>query len=182
MSIQNLALQGKHNTYNSMAAGITAKLKNIRNKNLQESLAEFQTLPHRMEKVATIGGVQYINDSKSTNVNSTYFALDSINRPIIWIAGGKDKVNDYTSIKSMVGTKVKAIICLGLNNLSLHESFGNLVPTMIDTYSAEEAGEIAQRYAEPGDVVMLSPACASFDLFENYEDRGDKFKRAVNEL
>lgn len=182
MTLRNLALQGKHNTYNSMAAGITAKLKNIRNKNLQESLAEFQTLPHRMEKVATIGGVQYINDSKSTNVNSTYFALDSINKPIIWIAGGKDKGNDYESIKSMVGTKVKAIICLGLNNLSLHESFGNLVPTMIDTYSAEEAVEIAQRYAEPGDVVMLSPACASFDLFENYEDRGDKFKNAVNEL
>lgn len=182
MTLRNLALQGKHNTYNTMAAGITSKLKSIRNKNLQESLAEFQSLPHRMEQVATIGGIQYINDSKSTNVNSTYFALDSVNRPIIWIAGGKDKGNDYESIKAMVGTKVKAIICLGLNNLSLHESFGSLVPNMFDTYSAEEAVEIAQRYAEPGDTVMLSPACASFDLFENYEDRGDKFKNAVNEL
>lgn len=182
MSIRNLALQGKHNTYNTMAAGIAAKLMNIRNKNLKESLMEFQSLPHRMEKVSTIGGVQYINDSKSTNVNSTYFALDSINKPIIWIAGGKDKGNDYSAIQKLVSNKVKAIICLGLNNMSLHENFGSLVPSIIDTYSAEEAVEMAQRIAEAGDVVLLSPACASFDLFENYEDRGNKFKNAVYEL
>jgi len=182
MSIRNLALQGKHNTYNSMAAGIASKLMNIRNKNLKESLAEFQELPHRMEKVATIGGVQYINDSKSTNVNSTYFALDSINKPIVWIAGGKDKGNDYSSIEKMIANKVKAIICLGLNNTSIIESFGKFVPTILETYSAEEAVEMAQRIAESGDVVLLSPACASFDLFENYEDRGNKFKNAVNEL
>lgn len=182
MSIRNLALQGKHNTYNSMAAGIAAKLMNIRNKNLKESLAEFQSLPHRMEKVSTIGGIQYINDSKSTNVNSTYFALDSINKPIVWIAGGKDKGNDYSSIEKLVGDKVKAIICLGLNNSSILHSFGKLVPTIMETYSADEAVEMAQRIAEPGDVVLLSPACASFDLFENYEDRGNKFKNAVYEL
>lgn len=182
MSIRNLALQGKHNTYNSMAAGIAAKLMNIRNKNLKESLTEFQELPHRMEKVATIGGIQYINDSKSTNVNSSYFALDSINKPIVWIAGGKDKGNDYSSIEKMVANKVKAIICLGLNNTSIIENFGKLVPTVMESYSAEEAVEMAQRIAEAGDVVLMSPACASFDLFENYEDRGNKFKNAVYEL
>lgn len=182
MSIRNLALQGKHNTYNSMAAGIASKLMNIRNKNLKESLTEFQNLPHRMEKVATIGGIQYINDSKSTNVNSTYFALDSINKPIVWIAGGKDKGNDYSSIEKMVANKVKAIICLGLDNTSIQNSFGKLVPTILETYSAQEAVEMAQRIAEAGDVVLLSPACASFDLFENYEDRGNKFKNAVYEL
>lgn len=182
MSIRNLALQGKHNTYNSMAAGIAAKLMNIRNKNLKESLMEFQSLPHRMEKVATIGGIQYINDSKSTNVNSTYFALDSINKPIVWIAGGKDKGNDYSSIEKLVANKVKAIVCLGLNNTSIINSFGKVVPNILETYSAEEAVEMAQRIAEAGDVVLLSPACASFDLFENYEDRGNKFKNAVYEL
>lgn len=182
MSLRSLALQGKHNTYNTMAAGITAKLKNIRSNSLKESLAEFQTLPHRMEKVATIGGVQYINDSKSTNVNSTYFALDSINKSIIWIAGGKDKGNDYSSLKGLVQHKVKAIICLGLNNQSLHDAFGKLVPTMIDTYSAQEAVEVAQRLSDIDDVVLLSPSCASFDLFDSYEDRGNKFKQAVNEL
>jgi len=182
MSIRNLALQGKHNTYNSMAAGIASKLMNIRNKNLKESLTEFQNLPHRMENVATIGGIQYINDSKSTNVNSTYFALDSINKPIVWIAGGKDKGNDYSSIEKMVANKVKAIICLGLNNTSIQNNFGKLVPTILETYSAQEAVEMAQRIADAGDVVLLSPACASFDLFENYEDRGNKFKNAVYEL
>ncbi len=182
MTLRSLALQGKHNTYNSMAAGISAKLTSIRNKNLKESLTEFQSLPHRMEKVATIGGIQYINDSKSTSVNSTYFALESISRPIIWIAGGKDKGNDYSSINNLVETKVKAIVCLGLNNGAVHEAFGKTKSIIIDTYSAEEAVEVAQRLAEAGDVVLLSPACASFDLFENYEDRGNKFRKAVNEL
>lgn len=182
MTLRSLALQGKHNTYNSMAAGIASKLMNIRNKNLKESLAEFQSLPHRMESVATIGGIQYINDSKSTNVNSTYFALDSINKPIIWIAGGKDKGNDYEAIKNLVATKVKAIVCLGLDNTNIHEHFGKHSSKIINTYSAQEAVEAAQRIAESGDAVLLSPACASFDLFENFEDRGDKFKKAVNEL
>ena len=182
MTLRSLALQGKHNTYNTMAAGIAAKLMNIRNKNLKESLTEFQALPHRMENVATVGGVQYINDSKATNVNSTYFALDTINKPIVWIAGGKDKGNDYSSLQSLVQGKVKAIVCLGLNNESIHKAFGKHVPTIIDTFSASEATSIAQRLAEIGDVVLLSPSCASFDLFDSYEERGDKFKQAVNQL
>jgi len=182
MTLRSLALQGKHNTYNTMAAGIAAKLMNIRNKNLKDSLTEFQALPHRMENIATIGGIQYINDSKATNVNSTYFALDSINKPIIWIAGGKDKGNDYSSIQNLVQTKVKAIVCLGLNNTAIHEAFGKFVPTIIDTYSASEATDVAQRLAEAGEVVLLSPSCASFDLFDSYEDRGNKFKNAVYQL
>ncbi len=182
MTLRSLALQGKHNTYNTMAAGIAAKLMNIRNKNLKESLTEFQALPHRMENVATVGGIQYINDSKATNVNSTYFALDSVNKPIVWIAGGKDKGNDYKTLQSLVQTKVKAIVCMGLNNTAIHEAFGKHIPTIIDTYSASEATDVAQRLAESGDVVLLSPSCASFDLFDSYEDRGDKFKQAVNQL
>jgi len=182
MTLKSLALQGKHNTYNTMAAGITAKLMGIRNKNLQESLSEFQTLPHRMEKVATIEGIQYINDSKATNINSTYYALDSINKPIVWIAGGKDKGNDYNSIMNLVESKVKAIVCLGIDNSALHQAFGKHIPIIADTYSAAEAVEVARKLAEVGDVVLLSPSCASFDLFENYEDRGDKFKNAVAEL
>ena len=182
MTLRSLALQGKHNTYNTMAAGIASKLMNIRNKNLKESLTEFQALPHRMEKVATISGIEYINDSKATNVNSTYFALDSINKPIIWIAGGKDKGNNYSTIEKLVQSKVKAIVCMGLNNMAIHEAFGKNVPTIIDTFSAAEAVETARRLADIDDVVLLSPACASFDLFESYEDRGDKFKAAVYEL
>lgn len=132
--------------------------------------------------MTTVGGVQYINDSKSTNVNSSYFALESVNKPIVWIAGGKDKGNDYSSLEKMVASKVKAIVCLGLNNVNLHEKFGKVVPTILDAYSASEAVDMAQRIADPGDVVLLSPACASFDLFENYEDRGQQFKNAVYEL
>ena len=182
MTLKRLALQGKHNTYNTMAAGITGKLENIRNKNLKESLTEFQALPHRMEKVSTIGGIQYINDSKATNINSTYFALDSINKPIIWIAGGKDKGNDYSIIKGFVQDKVKAIVCLGLNNTKFHEEFASLVPTIVDTYSAAEAVDVARKLAQSGEVVLLSPSCASFDLFDSYEDRGNQFKNAVYEL
>ena len=182
MTLRSLALQGKHNTYNTMAAGIASRLMNIRNKNLKDSLTEFQALPHRMEKVATIGGIEYINDSKATNVNSTYFALESINKPIVWIAGGKDKGNNYKSIEKLVQSKVKAIVCMGLNNTAIHEAFGKHIPTIIDTYSAAEAVEAAQRLADIDDVVLLSPACASFDLFDSYEDRGDKFKAAVNQL
>ncbi len=182
MTLRSLALQGKHNTYNTMAAGIAAKLMNIRNKNLKESLTEFQALPHRMEDVETIGGIQYINDSKATNVNSTYFALDSVNKPIVWIAGGKDKGNDYSSLQSLVQSKVKAIVCLGLNNTAIHEAFGKHIPIIIDTFSATEATDVAQRLAEAGDAVLLSPSCASFDLFDSYEERGNKFKEAVYQL
>ncbi|OYT17426.1 MAG: UDP-N-acetylmuramoyl-L-alanine--D-glutamate ligase [Bacteroidetes bacterium 4572_77] len=182
MSLKSLALQGKHNTYNTMAAGIPSKLERVRNASMKESLKEFQSLEHRMEQVATIGGVQYINDSKATNINSVFFALDTLNKNIIWIAGGKDKGNDYGVIKSLVQEKVKAIICLGLNNTSIIEAFKKDVPNIRETYSASEAVEAAQKLANAGDVVLLSPACASFDLFDNYQDRGDQFKNAVNEL
>ena len=182
MTLKELALQGKHNIYNSMAAGVVGKLQNIRNKSIKDSLSEFQNVGHRMQSVATIGGVEYINDSKATNVNSTYFALDSIRRPIIWIAGGKDKGNDYSSLDELVQNRVKAIICLGLDNQKIMQHFGKFVPNIIQTYSASEAVEEAQKIAEVGEVVLLSPACASFDLFEDYEERGNRFIDAVNEL
>jgi len=182
MTLKELALQGKHNIYNSMAAGVAGKLQDIRNKSIKDSLAEFQNVDHRMQFVAKIGGVEYINDSKATNVNSTYFALDSIKRPIIWIAGGKDKGNDYSSLDSLVSSRVKAIICLGLDNQKIIAHFGEKIPHIVQTYSAFEAVEEAQKYAEQGDVVLLSPACASFDLFEDYQERGNKFIDAVNEL
>lgn len=182
MTLKELALQGKHNIYNSMAAGVVGKLQNIRNKNIKDSLAEFQNVNHRMQSIATIGGVEYINDSKATNVNSTYFALDSIRRPIIWIAGGKDKGNDYSSLDSLVESRVKAIICLGLDNQKIMQHFGKIIPNIIQTYSAAEAVDEAQKLAEAGEVVLLSPSCASFDLFEDYEERGNRFIDAVNEL
>ncbi|HAG16523.1 MAG TPA: UDP-N-acetylmuramoyl-L-alanine--D-glutamate ligase [Bacteroidales bacterium] len=182
MTLKEMALQGKHNIYNSMAAGVVGKLQNIRNNSIKESLAEFQNVNHRMQYVATIGGVDYINDSKATNVNSTYFALDSIRKPIIWIVGGKDKGNDYSSLDGLVKDRVKAIVCLGLDNKKLIEHFSKFVPSIIQTYNAAEAVEEAQKMADMGDVVLLSPACASFDLFEDYEDRGNKFIEAVNQL
>lgn len=182
MTLKELALQGKHNIYNSMAAGVAGKLQNIRNKSIKESLAEFQNIDHRMQSVAIIGGVEYVNDSKATNVNSTYFAIESIRKPIIWIAGGKDKGNDYSSLDKLVQERVKAIICLGLDNQKIIEHFGKIVPKIIQTYNAVEAVEEANKFANRGDVVLLSPACASFDLFENYEERGNKFIEAVNEL
>lgn len=182
MTLKELALQGKHNIYNSMAAGVVGKLQNIRNKSIKDSLAEFQNVNHRMQSVAIIGGIEYINDSKATNVNSTYFALDSFRKPIIWIAGGKDKGNDYSSLDSLVESRVKAIVCLGLDNQKIMNHFGKLVPTIIQTYSAAEAVEEARKLADAGEVVLLSPACASFDLFEDYEERGSQFMDAVNEL
>lgn len=182
MTLKELALQGKHNIYNSMAAGVVGKLQNIRNKSIKDSLAEFQNADHRMQSVATIGGIEFINDSKATNVNSTYFALESINRPIVWIAGGKDKGNDYSSLDSLVESRVKAIVCMGLDNQKIMQHFEKKVPTIIQTYSAAEAVEEAQKLANAGEVVLLSPACASFDLFEDYEERGNRFIDAVNEL
>ncbi len=182
MTLNELALQGKHNIYNSMAAGVAGKLQNIRNKSIKDSLAEFQNIDHRMQSVAIIGGVEYINDSKATNVNSTYFALDSVKRPIIWIAGGKDKGNDYSSLDDLVQDRVKAIICLGLDNQKIIEHFGKMIPNIIQTYTAADAVDEANRISDNGDVVLLSPACASFDLFKDYEERGNKFIDAVNEL
>lgn len=180
--LKELALQGKHNIYNSMAAAIAAKAVNIDKKVIRESLMNFKGVEHRLEKVLTIRGVEYINDSKATNVDSAWYALESMKTPVIWIAGGKDKGNDYTSLYDFVKQKVKVLICLGVDNKKLHENFADKVNVILDAKSAKEAVEQAYKYAEVGDTVLLSPCCASFDLFKNYEDRGEQFKKAVKEL
>lgn len=182
MYIRELALEGKHNLYNSMAAAITGKVMNITNEIIRDSLSSFQGVEHRLEKVLSIRDVLYINDSKATNVNSTWYALESMNRPVVWIAGGTDKGNDYEPLEELVRKKVKALICLGVDNNKLHRSFGDKVDTIIDVESMGEAVERAYELASSGDVVLLSPANASFDRFKNYEDRGVQFKRAVKQL
>ncbi len=182
MDITALALQGNHNVKNAMASGMVAKLLGIRNEVLRESLENFDSVEHRLEPVFKINGVQYINDSKATNVNATFYALDSMETPTIWIVGGTDKGNDYTELLPLVREKVKAIICLGLDNTKIIETFGNVVDFICETAGAEEAVKVAYKISEKGDTVLLSPACASFDLFENYEDRGRQFKEAVRML
>lgn len=182
MSIEELALQGKHNIANSMAAGIAARVENLRKEVIRESLSDFKNVEHRLEAVAKIHDVTYINDSKATNVNSTWFALECTPGPIIWIVGGVDKGNDYSMLFDLVRDKVKLIICLGKDNKKIHASFDKMGKEMIDVKSAEEAVAAAYDKGQKGDVVLLSPACASFDLFENYEDRGHKFKQAVRSL
>lgn len=182
MPINELSLEGKHNVKNAMAATAVAQLMRIRKETIRESLSNFQGVEHRLEKVLKIQNVQYINDSKATNINSTFYALDSMTTPTLWIVGGVDKGNDYTELMSLVREKVKAIVCLGVDNAKIVEAFGNVVDVMIETTSMSEAVKIAQKMAEKGDTVLLSPACASFDLFENYEDRGKQFKNAVLNL
>ncbi len=182
MSIKDLALKGKHNTYNTMAAGIIAKALNIRKDIIRESLTGFQGVEHRLEHVLHIHGIEFINDSKATNVNSTWYALESMPGKLIWIAGGLDKGNDYGTLKELVAEKVKAIICLGVNNTKIHQAFGEVIETIVDTQSADEAVRTAYYLGKKGDTVLLSPACASFDLFESYEDRGNQFKKAVRNL
>lgn len=182
MPINELALEGKHNIKNAMAATAVAQLLNIRKQTIRESLTNFQGAEHRLEKVLKIQGVQYINDSKATNVNSVFYALDSMTTPTVWIVGGVDKGNDYDELMPLVREKVKAIICLGVDNTKISNAFNNVVDVMIETTSMSEAVQIAQRLAEKGDAVLLSPACASFDLFENYEDRGNQFKKAIYNL
>ena len=182
MTLEQLALQGKHNVYNSMAAGIAAKLMDIRNESIKQSLSDFHNISHRLEFVSSVHGISFINDSKATNVNSTWYALEHVEKPTVWIAGGIDKGNDYDFIKTLVKDKVKAIICLGVDNNKLHEAFGDVVETIVDVQSAELAVITAYHMAEKGDNVLLSPACASFDLFESYEDRGNQFKEAVKQL
>lgn len=177
-----LALKGRHNAYNAMAASVPARLYDIRKEAIRESLSNFEQVEHRLEGVATIKGVEYVNDSKATNVNSTWYALESFSKPIVWIAGGVDKGNDYDSLKALVKERVKAIICLGTDNRRIHEEFGDLVPVMVNTSNMEECVRLAHHFADKGDVVLLSPACASFDLFENYEDRGRQFKKHVKAL
>ena len=182
MSISELALQGKHNMYNSMASGIVAKVLELRNETIRESMGNFKNIEHRLEFVAKISGVTYINDSKATNVNSTWYALESVGDGVILILGGVDKGNDYQMLKELVRTKVRAIICLGKDNQRIHEAFEEDVEIIVNTFSAHEAVQVAYHLAKKDDTVLLSPACASFDLFKNYEDRGNQFKAAVKEL
>ena len=182
MSIHNLALQGKHNAYNSMASGIAARLLDIRKEVIRESLSDFQNVEHRLEFVAKIHDIEFINDSKATNVNSTWYALESMEKPIVWIVGGVDKGNDYSTLFEMVKQKVTAIICLGKDNEKLKKTFSGMVGEIVEVSSATEAVAQAYRLAKKDQVVLLSPACASFDLFENFEDRGAQFKKAVKAL
>jgi UDP-N-acetylmuramoylalanine--D-glutamate ligase len=182
MSIEDFAIKGKHNQYNSMAASLAASAVDIRKEKIREALQTFESLEHRMETVATIKNVEFINDSKATNVNSTWFALESMEKPVILILGGVDKGNDYSLLKELVKEKVKAIVCMGTENRKIHEAFGDIVSLMVNTDNTKDAVQSAFHFASKGDVVLLSPACASFDLFKNYEDRGNQFKQAVKEL
>jgi UDP-N-acetylmuramoylalanine--D-glutamate ligase len=182
MTLEELALQGRHNLYDSMAAGITARLFDIRKDTIKQCLSDFQNIAHRLESVATIHGVEYINDSKATNVNSTWYALESMHKKVVWIAGGMDKGNDYQSLKPLVKAKVRAIICLGKDNEKIKKAFGDTVEIIVEVLTADEAVKTAYSIAKRGDAVLLSPACASFDLFENFEDRGNQFKKAIKGL
>ncbi len=182
MSIHDLALQGKHNLYNSMAAGIATRILDLRKELIRESLSDFQNVEHRLETVASVHGIEFINDSKATNVNSTWYALESLSKPVVWIVGGVDKGNDYSELLPLVQEKVKAIICLGKDNKKIIDAFKDTIKLIEESTSAEDAVRKAYEIGTKGDVVLLSPACASFDLFENYEDRGHKFKRAVKSL
>jgi UDP-N-acetylmuramoylalanine--D-glutamate ligase len=182
MSITELALQGKHNVYNSMASGMMAKYLEIRDPSIRDSMSSFKSIEHRLESVGKISGISFINDSKATNVNSTWYALESMTTDVVLILGGVDKGNDYSMLKPLVRQKVKAIVCLGKDNKRIHDAFEDDVEVIVNTYSAEEAAQVSYHLAAKGDTVLLSPACASFDLFKNYEDRGRQFKQAVREL
>jgi len=182
MTMQELALQGKHNLYNSMASGIAARILEVRKDLIRECLSDFQNIEHRLELVNDVYGISFINDSKATNVNSTWYALESMNQPVVWIAGGVDKGNDYTQLDAMVKAKVKTLVCLGKDNAKLIEAFGPYVEQIIEVDTMREAVYKAYKAGVKGDAVLLSPACASFDLFDDYEDRGRQFKEAVRNL
>ncbi len=182
MSIYDFALKGIHNQYNTLAAGLAAVTIGIRKDKIREAVQSFESLEHRMEYVSTVRGVEFINDSKATNVNSTWYALESMQKPVILILGGIDKGNDYSLMRDLVKEKVKAIVCMGLDNRKIHEAFQRDVPVIVNTDSARDAVKSSFQLAAKGDVVLLSPACASFDLFKNYEDRGNQFKEAVRDL
>ncbi len=182
MTIEQLALQGSHNLHNSLASGISAKILQIRKETIKQCLSDFQNISHRLEYVANVHGVSYYNDSKATNVNSTWYALETIQRPIVWIAGGVDKGNNYSELLPMVKSKVRALICLGVDNSRLRDSFGGYIPVVYEVQSMKHAVLLASEISKNDDVVLLSPACASFDLFENFEDRGNQFKDAVKSL
>ncbi len=180
--MKDLTLSGIHNTYNSMAASVVASLLDVRKESIRESLSNFQNAEHRLEFVRKVNGIDFINDSKATNVNSAWYALESMDKPVIWIAGGVDKGNNYKELKALVKEKVKYIVCLGLDNIKIHQAFQNDVDMIVNTLSAKEAVHVAYRLAQGGDSVLLSPACASFDLFDDYQDRGRQFKEAVIKL
>jgi len=182
MSIYELGLQGKHNLYNSMAAGVATSILDLRKDNIRESLRDFKSLEHRLETVTKVSGIEFINDSKATNINSTWYALETMQQPTVWIAGGVDKGNEYEVLTELVKNKVRMIVCLGTQISKLHRAFGQHVDLIINSGSMPEAVKLAYHFAEKGDNVLLSPACASFDLFENYEDRGIQFKQAVRNL
>ena len=180
--VAEIAIEGKHNVKNAMAATLVAQMMRVRKQTSRESLSNFQNAEHRLEKVAKINKVQYINDSKATNVNATYFALESMNTPTVWIVGGVDKGNDYDELMTFVHEKVKAIICLGIDNTKIINTFSPIVDLIVEASSMEEAVKLASKASEEGDTVLLSPACASFDLFTSYEDRGTQFKNEVQKL
>ena len=182
MSLFDLSMQGKHNAYNSMASGIASRVLDIRKESIRECLTDFQGVEHRIETVIKVHGIEFINDSKATNVNSTWYAMESMKGKVVWIVGGIDKGNDYSILHSLVRDKVKSIVCLGKDNSKIHQSFDNLIDTVVDADNMEEAVRTAYYLAEEGNIVLLSPCCASFDLFENYEDRGRQFKNAVRNL
>jgi UDP-N-acetylmuramoylalanine--D-glutamate ligase len=182
MTIHEMSLRGIHNTYNSMASAVVAGLLDIRKEKIRESLANFQNIEHRLEFAGRIKGVEYINDSKATNVNSAWYALESMERPVVWIAGGVDKGNDYEALRPLVREKVRVIVALGVDNRKIHEAFQKDVDMIVNTGSMDEAVHVASGLANRGDIVLLSPACASFDLFHNYEERGRLFKEAVRNL
>ncbi|PWH85868.1 UDP-N-acetylmuramoyl-L-alanine--D-glutamate ligase [Brumimicrobium oceani] len=182
MSIHDLALKGKHNVQNSLVAGISGRLVELRKDNIRESLADFTNVEHRLEFVAKVNGIEFINDSKATNINATWYALESMHNPTVWIVGGVDKGNDYEELIPLVQEKVKAIVCLGKNNSKIIDAFSGIVDTIIETQSPVEAVGYGYQFAKKDETVLLSPACASFDLFENYEDRGQQFKNAVRSL
>jgi UDP-N-acetylmuramoylalanine--D-glutamate ligase len=182
MSIHDLALQGKHNGQNSMASGIAARVLEIRKEIIRESLSDFQNVEHRLEFVARVHGIEFINDSKATNVNSTWYALESMSKPVVWIVGGVDKGNDYDMLRDLVSSKVKAIVCLGKDNSKIMKAFDGKIETIVEAETAMDAVGLSYQFASKGEIVLLSPACASFDLFDDYEDRGNKFKRAVKAL
>jgi len=182
MPLSNLTLQGKHNVKNAMASTMAAQLLKVRKQTIKESLSNFEGAEHRLENVQKVKEVQYINDSKATNVNATFYALECMNNPTVWIVGGVDKGNDYHDLLPLVREKVKAIVCLGVDNKKIIETFSNVVDIIVETAGAEEAVKVAAKLATRGDNVLLSPACASFDLFDNYEDRGRQFKKAVRSI
>jgi len=182
MKITELALQGKHNLYNSMASGIAGRVLDLKKDVIRESLTDFKNVEHRLEEVGKVHGITFVNDSKATNVNSTWYALESYQHPIVWIVGGVDKGNDYEMLKELVADRVKAIVCLGKDNHKIHDAFGDVIEDIISTESAQDAVNMAYQLSQKGDTVLLSPACASFDLFDNYEDRGHQFKKAVKAL